>query len=306
MDAVTEEVKSLYSQYPFPNSEYQLNYVLKILHYFARLPVPAGKKSYFEGAQVLDAGCGTGTTVTLLARMQPKAEVLGVDLSLASLAIAEENRAKLGLANLHFHEGNILEMELGRKFDVVLSLGVLHHLADMAAGLGNLAWHLKDDGVVLLWLYGKYGRQRLNLNQRFFRILLQNEPDMAEKVRLAKAALGSLPQELIECRFNLPDSAAEDDFKAALAYVFRNEAWLVDQFLHVNEQTLALDDIFALLEGAGLILDEWIGVKSDLAAYTDNAELVARFERLAARDRLIAIDLLLKPSHYVIAARKRG
>src|ERR1700730_8821586 len=81
MDEITKEVKSLYSQYPFPNSEYQLSYILKILHYFARLPAPAGKSSFFEGAAVLDVGCGTGTTITLIARMQPKAEALGVDLT---------------------------------------------------------------------------------------------------------------------------------------------------------------------------------------------------------------------------------
>jgi 2-polyprenyl-3-methyl-5-hydroxy-6-metoxy-1,4-benzoquinol methylase len=305
MDAVTEEVKALYSQYPFPNSEYQLTYILKILHYFARLPVAAGRKSFFEGAGVLDAGCGTGTTITLIARMQPKAAALGVDLSAASLAIAEAHRRKLGLANLGFREGNILDMDLGKKFDVVLSLGVLHHLADMPAGLDNLVRHLKDDGVLLLWLYGKYGRQRLNLNQRFFRILLQGAADMKEKVRLAKEALTSLPRELVECRFNVPDSGTENDFAAALDYVLQNDAWLVDQFLHVNEQTLAMDDVLALLEGTGLTLDEWIGADANLSAYTKNPELLALFDRLSGRDKLITIDLLLKPSHYVIAARKR-
>jgi SAM-dependent methyltransferase len=303
MDAITEEVKSLYSQYPFPNSEYQLSYVLKILHYFARLPVPAGKSSFFEGAAVLDAGCGTGTTITLIARLQPKAQALGVDLTPASLAIAEANRQKLRLANLSFREANILDMDLGKKFEVILSLGVLHHLADMTGGLKSLARHLKDEGVLLLWLYGKHGRQRLNLNQRFFRLLLQEEP-LANKVRLAKEVLASFPQELIECRFNLPESAKEDDFKAALDYVLKNDAWLVDQFLHVNEQTLAMEDVLALLDGAGLALDEWIGGAS-LSAYTQNAELLALFEKLSARDKLIAMDLLLKPSHYVVAARKR-
>src|SRR5262245_7166597 len=134
MDGITEEVRSLYSQYPFPNSEYQLGYVLKILHYFARLPAPPGKSSFFEGASLLDAGCGTGTTVTLFARLQPKAEALGVDLTPASLAIAEENRRKLGLTNLSFREADILTMDLSKRFDAILSLGVLHHLADMDAG----------------------------------------------------------------------------------------------------------------------------------------------------------------------------
>jgi hypothetical protein len=45
MDALSEQVKSLYSQYPFPNSEYQLRYLLQILDYFAKIPAPAGKKT---------------------------------------------------------------------------------------------------------------------------------------------------------------------------------------------------------------------------------------------------------------------
>src|ERR1700674_4325808 len=104
MDAITEEVKSLYSQYPFPNSDYQLSYILKILHYFARLPAPAGKRSFFEGAAVLGPGRGRGTTLTILARLQRKAEALGGDLTPAPLASAEPNRRKLGLANLSFRE----------------------------------------------------------------------------------------------------------------------------------------------------------------------------------------------------------
>jgi hypothetical protein len=159
--------------------------------------------------------------------------------------------------------------------------------------------------VALFWFYGKHGRHRLNLNQRFLRLLLQGEPALADKVRLAREALSGLPRELVECRFNLPESAKENDFAAALDYVLKNDTWLVDQFLHVNEQTLSIEDILALLEGAGLALDEWIGAAS-LSAYTQNAELLALFEKLSGRDKLIAIDLLLKPSHYVIAARKRG
>jgi hypothetical protein len=166
--------------------------------------------------------------------------------------------------------------------------------------------HLKDDGILLLWLYGKYGRARLNLTQRFFRILLANAPDMKAKVRLAKEVLSTFPRELIECHFNAANSEIEQDFDAALKFVLENEAWLVDQFLHVNEKTLSMDEILQLLADAGLELDDWIGVDRNLSAITKNPELIALFERLSETERLISMDLLLKPSHYVIAAKKRA
>ena len=56
--------------------------------------------------------------------------MLAVDLSLASLGYARRKSNALGLNNLT-RQADILELgRTGREFDVIESLGVLHHMAD--------------------------------------------------------------------------------------------------------------------------------------------------------------------------------
>ena len=62
-------------------------------------------------------------------------EVVGVDLSCAALA-AERCR---DLPNVSTVEGDVATVDLGRQFDVVYSIGVLHHTDDPSKSFANLA-----------------------------------------------------------------------------------------------------------------------------------------------------------------------
>lgn len=303
MDSLTERVRALYSQYPFPNTEYHLDYGVQLLRFFSQV-APAGKKSLLEGAKILDAGCGTGNMATQIARRFPSSRVCGVDLTPASIEIARENAAKKGVTSAEFRVDDLLTMELGEAFDVILSIGVLHHLADMSLGLKNLAGHLDDTGYLVLWLYGKYGRLRLNLNQRMFRILFQHVDSLATKVALTKQALASFPRQYTACHFNVPSTEIENDFEKSMEFAFDNEAWLVDQFLHVNEKTVNMDDILELLGQSGLRMTRWLSVSQDIASYTQEKEIISRFRGLDQRDQLLFLDLLIKPNYYLVVAQK--
>jgi ubiquinone/menaquinone biosynthesis C-methylase UbiE len=75
-----------------------------------------------KGLQVLDLGCGDGTTAIPQARLG--AQVLGVDIA-SNLVAAGNNRAKAeGLTNCIFREGdatNLHELD-NQRFDLVLSI----------------------------------------------------------------------------------------------------------------------------------------------------------------------------------------
>ena len=75
-----------------------------------------------KGLQILDLGCGDGTTALPAARLG--AEVLGVDIA-SNLVEAGNKRAKLeGLKNISFQEGdasNLYELE-SQRFDLVVSI----------------------------------------------------------------------------------------------------------------------------------------------------------------------------------------
>jgi SAM-dependent methyltransferase len=75
-----------------------------------------------EGLEVLDLGCGDGTTAVPAAQLG--ADVLGVDIA-ANLVAAGNARAQaLGLANCRFQEGDASDLgELGdESFDLVVSI----------------------------------------------------------------------------------------------------------------------------------------------------------------------------------------
>lgn len=73
---------------------------------------------------VLDAGCGTGEHVLLVASLGHR--VLGVDVAATAIAMAREKAAARGV-RAEFAVADALALEsLGRTFDTVLDCGLLH------------------------------------------------------------------------------------------------------------------------------------------------------------------------------------
>ena len=75
-----------------------------------------------DGLQVLDLGCGDGTTAVPEARLG--ADVLGVDIASNLVAAGNERADELGLTNLRFQEGDATDLkELDdEQFDLVVSI----------------------------------------------------------------------------------------------------------------------------------------------------------------------------------------
>jgi SAM-dependent methyltransferase len=108
---------------------------------------------------ILIAGCGTGQRSIAMAQKFGASHMLAVDLSLASLGYARRKAGELGLPIVH-GQADILEIEsLGRQFDLIESLGVLHHLADPWDGWRRLLSVLRPGGVMLLGLYSESARR---------------------------------------------------------------------------------------------------------------------------------------------------
>ncbi len=117
---------------------------------------------------ILVAGCGTGQQSIDMAQRYKGARVLAIDLSLSSLAYAKAKTAAAGLTNIEYAQADILELDhLGRTFDVIVSTGVLHHLADPSAGWRVLASLLNPEGFMFLALYSERARQDIVAAQRW-------------------------------------------------------------------------------------------------------------------------------------------
>ena len=113
--------------------------------------------SSLEPRSVLDAGCGTGRVAIELHRRG--LDVVGVDLDPAMLA-----RARDKAPGLPWVEGDLAEVELGRRFDVVVLAGnVMIYLepGTEAAVVANLARHLEPGGALVAGFELQPGRYDL-------------------------------------------------------------------------------------------------------------------------------------------------
>ncbi len=113
--------------------------------------------------EILVAGCGTGQQSIVTARRFAAANVLAVDLSLASLCYAKRMSRCLGVHNVEYAQADLLALpSLKRTFDVIEASGVLHHLADPLAGWRVLLSLLRPGGFMHIGLYSKAGRGQIS------------------------------------------------------------------------------------------------------------------------------------------------
>jgi SAM-dependent methyltransferase len=194
--------------------------------------------------ELLVAGCGTGEAVAL-ALANPAARVLGIDVSAPSLAHSAALAERHGVTNLALQRLPLEDIaRLGRTFDWIGAAGVLHHLADPAAGLAALGAVLKPHGVVVGAVYGAESRTGLDLLQSVFADLqLGDGPEAAAAIR---ATLQSLPAH----------HPAQGWLRQA-GEAFGPDAHVLDTFAHPREVRYAALEVPALVAAAGLAFHGW-------------------------------------------------
>jgi SAM-dependent methyltransferase len=102
-----------------------------------------------DGLRVLDAGCGSGDTTRLLARIVgPTGLVVGVDRDSRALETAGEAVIADGLTNVRFVQGDLNALVLDKEFDALAGRLVLMHLADPVPTLSHLVRWVRPGGVV--------------------------------------------------------------------------------------------------------------------------------------------------------------
>lgn len=111
---------------------------------------PTGPE-HVAGKVVFEAGCGKGRHTVVLAGWGAAA-VVALDLGGAvDVAFAHTRH----LPNAHVVQGDLLAPPLARRFDLAISVGVLHHVPDPRAGFDALRGRVVPGGRVAVWVYGR-------------------------------------------------------------------------------------------------------------------------------------------------------
>lgn len=135
----------------------------RVRRHFAAEP---GAERPLAGLTVLDIGCGGGLLSESMARLG--ASVHGIDVVDRNIAIAEEHAAESGL-DIRYEHVTAEELAQRRhRYDVVLNMEVVEHVADLPGFLAAACDLLKTRGQMfvatinrtpLAWLFAIFGAE---------------------------------------------------------------------------------------------------------------------------------------------------
>ncbi len=243
-----DPVRQQYEAYPYPERDPadeakrliagSPSDPVEIDHYLFR-----GRRDWSQPFRALVAGGGTGDGLVMLAQrladMGTPAEIVYIDMSEASRAVAEARIAARGLTSVTFVTGDLLSAPDHGPFDYIDCCGVLHHLPDPDAGFSALATALKPEGGIGLMVYAPHGRSGVYPLQRAFGTLLADR-EPRDKVALAKDALAALPGTNLLARNPLVGDHKSSD------------AGLYDLLIHSRDRPYTVTELAGALERAGL------------------------------------------------------
>ena len=201
-------------------------------------PIVLNDRSHEQAFDALFAGCGTGLSTVEFARQTPRARVLAIDLSIASLCYAQRMAQNYRLANVEFGQADITKLgAIGREFDYIDASGVLHHLADAWEGWRTLLALLRPGGVMLVGLYSELARQGI----------------VAARKLTADRGYRPIPQDIRHCR---EEVMAADDGSLLKSVIQWNDFFAMnecrDLMFHVQEHHITLREIKLFLAAAGV------------------------------------------------------
>ena len=102
----------------------------------------------FEGLRILDIGCGGGLLCEPMARLG--AEVVGADASSTNIEVAKLHAAEAGVT-VDYRATTAEDLAAaGEKFDVVLNMEVVEHVADIDLFVGKCGEMVKPGGIMFV------------------------------------------------------------------------------------------------------------------------------------------------------------
>ena len=230
LEATTERVLAFYEELPFNYYSNAVDTAVE-LNRSNRLRAYPTLNRFLRrqhGATLLDVGCGAGWFVHTAAHFY-QTRAIGVDLNATVLRQAKAVGRFLGTSGLvSFCQADLFAFDPSDRFDIVNSLGVLHHTADCRAAVSQVSRWVKPGGYLHLGLYHRYGR----------------EPFLKYFERLQAAGLSE--QQLCDAFGKLNPEMTD---------ATHLRSWFRDQVLHPHETQHTYEELSTWLEEMGFTVE---------------------------------------------------
>ncbi|QFZ92971.2 class I SAM-dependent methyltransferase [Synechococcus elongatus] len=208
-----------------------------------------------EGACILDVGCGSGFKTLMLALANPRATIVGVDLSAKSVELAQERLKFQGFPEVQFYALGLDEIgQLGLAFDYINCDELLYFFDDPAAALGQMKAVLKPDGIIRTNLHSKNQRLTIYRLQELFKFLgfFDSNPEAAEMEAVTELMNALQPRVLSRAGvWKVPLQLQKEEKQDQL------EQWLLANLLLQADKGYGIPDLRQYLETSGL---EFLGM----------------------------------------------
>ena len=289
-------VANLYNIYPFPPEPlldkippgYNWRW-----HWTSAYSFCTGEKPSSCNIRILDAGCGTGVGTEYLVHLNPKAYVVGIDISSGALEVARKRCQLSGADRVEFHHLSLFDVDkINGEFDLINCVGVLHHTPDPIGGIKALANKLRPGGLLHVFVYSELGRWEIQLMQKAIAILQVNKRgDYRDGVQVGRKIFASLPSNNRLVQYEKRRWAMEN---------MRDE-YFADMYVHPQEIDYNVESLFELIDASGL---DFVGFSNsgywNIERLLGQApDLVKRTNELSDRQLYRLIELLdPEISHY--------
>ncbi|AFY72376.1 methyltransferase family protein [Synechococcus sp. PCC 7502] len=292
--AVTNIVSHLYDTFPFPPDPlldeappgYNWRWSWQGAFGFCTNGLAATKKP-----RILDAGCGSGVSTEYLAHLNPNADIVAIDISAGTLEVAKERCRRssppMTGRSLTFQQLSLYDLDqIAGQFDMINSVGVLHHLPDPIAGIQAVANKLAPGGIFHVFVYAKIGRWEINLMQQAIALLQTQgqKQDFRAGVKLGREVFAALPD----------TNRLVQREKNRWAMENTRDECFADMYLHPQEIDYEIGSLFELIAASGL---EFVGFSNPHIWNLErllgsNPELLALAQSLPIIDQYRLIELL--------------
>lgn len=224
--------------------------------------------------RVLEVGCGVGWLANTMA-YQYKAKVTAIDFNPVAIEQGMQVASALQL-DVNYESCDLFRYTPETKFDVVVSLGVLHHTHDCIGALRHVCRDMvRPGGHIFIGLYHKYGRK----------------PFLEHFAALIAA--GASEDDLFDEYRKLHTGITDN---------LRLKSWMRDQVIHPHETQHTQEELAIPLREESMVLRATS--LNGFAPITDLSEVYALEAAYEQRARMYLEQSRYFPGFFVFLAQK--